>query len=131
VRGDRELLKIVADNLLSNAVKYGRHGSTLQVRATRGEGGWVRLEVRNEGRGIPATDLPRLFQKFSRMDVRELQAKKGTGLGLFITRQIVERHGGRIGAESRENEWTTFWVELPGMADDRAAASTDARGGRG
>lgn len=117
VLGDRELLKIVMDNLLSNAVKYGRRDTAIEVRAEPSDAGRARITVRNEGRGIPAADLPRLFRKFSRLDARELQAKKGTGLGLFITRQIVEAHGGTIGAESRENEWALFWVDLPAASD--------------
>jgi signal transduction histidine kinase len=113
VLGDRELLKIVMDNLLSNAVKYGRRDTEIAVRAGPGDAGRVRITVRNEGCGIPEADLPRLFRKFTRLDARELRAKKGTGLGLFITRQIVAAHGGTIGAESQEGAWALFWVDLP------------------
>ncbi len=116
IHGDRDLLRIVMDNLLSNAIKYGRPNSTIRVWYERTPAGGHRFHVQNEGKGFKPEDGERLFRKFSRLDVDELRAKRGTGLGLFITRQIVERHRGRIWAESRENEWARFSFELPGEA---------------
>ncbi len=114
VHGDRDLLRIVLDNLLSNAVKYGRPNSTIRVWHEQMPDGTHRFRIQNEGKGFKPEDGDKLFRKFSRLDVAELRAKRGTGLGLFITRQIVERHGGRIWAESRENQWARFSFDLPG-----------------
>jgi len=114
VEGDPDLLRIVMDNLLSNALKYGRSGTEVRVGHARLADGAHAFSVRNEGRGIPADQMPYLFRKFSRLDVAEAAHRRGTGLGLFITREIVELHGGRVRVESAENECTTFVVELPG-----------------
>jgi two-component system NtrC family sensor kinase len=112
VLGDADLLKIVLDNLLSNAAKYGRHGTEIRVTWRRLEDSWDQIRVHNEGPGIPPENIPRLFKKFSRLDIQELKAKKGTGLGLFITREIVQRHGGRIWAESEPEQGCDFIFEL-------------------
>ena len=114
VRGDPDLLRVVMDNLLSNGIKYGRRGTAIRVGCQELAHGVCRFHVMNEGRGIPKKEIDRLFQKFSRLSAAELRAKKGTGLGLFITRMIIDRHLGRIWAESRENEYTTFYFEIPG-----------------
>jgi signal transduction histidine kinase len=71
------------------------------------------LEVWNEGQGVPQEKMNQLFQKFSRIQQPEESAAKGTGLGLFISRTIVERHGGRMWAEGREGQWINFIMELP------------------
>lgn len=113
VQGDPDLLRIVFDNLLSNAVKYGREGGVISLRGERIAGGCCRLRVRNEGRGIPPDQMGGLFLKFTRLDLPETSARRGTGLGLFISHEIVERHGGSIRAESKEGVDTTFIVELP------------------
>jgi len=113
VWGDPDLLRIVFDNLLSNAVKYGSPGSAIRVTWHPVAERTIEVRVWNAGRGISAGDLDKLFQKFSRLDAKELRAKRGTGLGLFITRSIVLRHGGRIWAESQEGEWAAFVFELP------------------
>lgn len=121
VYGDTDLLRVVMDNLLSNAIKYGRRGTAIRVGCQELPNGFYRFHVMNEGRGIPQSEMSRLFQKFSRLSAAELRAKKGTGLGLFITRMLIERHGGRIWAESRENEYTTFYFELPATSSERSS----------
>jgi signal transduction histidine kinase len=113
VEGDPNLLKIVVDNLLSNAIKYGNRGSVVRLRHKAGERGAHRFCVHNDGPGISPRDINKLFRKFSRLAVSELRAKRGTGLGLFITQAIVRQHGGQIWAESKEGEWTEFIFELP------------------
>jgi two-component system NtrC family sensor kinase len=112
VYADGNLLRIVYDNLLSNAIKYGREGGRIELDARRGEDG-IALSVFNEGQGIPADGMPKLFKKFSRLDSPEYSKKKGTGLGLFICREIVEKHGGRIWADSEEGKWVRFSFTLP------------------
>ena len=112
LRADRDLLKIVYDNLLSNAIKYGREGGKVVLEAEEQEE-TLRLCVSNQGPGIPPEKMSMLFKKFSRLDNPEYAGKKGTGLGLFICREIVEKHGGEIWAESELGQWTRFIFTLP------------------
>jgi PAS domain S-box-containing protein len=112
VRADRVRLKQVLLNLLSNAVKYNRkHGSirvsVLPVGAER-----VRLAVLDTGRGIPAERLNELFEPFSRLGA-ERSGIEGTGIGLAISRRLVEMMGGGIGVETDRGAGCTFWLELP------------------
>lgn len=113
LQADADLLKIVYDNLLSNAVKYGRRGTTIRLGYGGVESGTHRFNVYNEGAGIAPEDIGKMFQKFSRLKVAELRAKKGTGLGLFITKDIIERHGGRIWVESEKGHHANFIFTLP------------------
>ena len=115
ISADGSLMRIVFDNLLANAIKYGREGGriTLDAPATEDQ---VSLSVENEGEGIPAGQVDLLFQKFSRLEAHRRQGKKGTGLGLYICRQIVEKHGGDIWAESEPGSWARFSLSLPRTA---------------
>ncbi len=112
LEADRDLLRIVYDNLIANAIKYGREGGKITLEATE-QDSVVTLSVSNEGAGIPADMLPRLFKKFSRLDIPAYRGKKGTGLGLYICNEIVEKHGGKIKAESKKGEWVRFSITLP------------------
>lgn len=114
LEADRDLLRIVYDNLLSNAIKYGRTGGRVTLDAGRDASGEIRLSVTNEGPGIPPEKVGDLFRKFSRLDTPEQAGKRGTGLGLFICREILEKHGGRIWVESESGQWVRFCVALPG-----------------
>ncbi|MBN2302671.1 MAG: cache domain-containing protein [Lentisphaerae bacterium] len=111
VEADANMLREVFENLLSNAVKYGKKNGLLSLKA-RAIDGVVEFEVRNDGPGIPREKLEKLFRKFSRVN-NGGSKEKGTGLGLFITKYIVELHGGTIRAESEENSETAFIFTLP------------------
>lgn len=110
-QADPSLLQVVMENLLSNAAKYGRRGGTTRVWGQR-TNGWVEVHVWNEGEGVPPEKIDELFDKFSRLQPPGEQ-QRGTGLGLFITREIIRKHGGSIRAESAEGEWIDFIFTLP------------------
>jgi two-component system NtrC family sensor kinase len=112
VYADAGLLKIVYCNLLTNAVKYGREGGRIWLDVREDEQ-TVTLGVGNDSLGIAPDQMPLLFQKFSRLYNPEYANQRGTGLGLYICREIVEKHGGAIWAESQMGEWVKFSVSLP------------------
>jgi len=102
VQGDPDLLRIVGNNLLGNAVKYGAEGGKV-VLSSKDVGEKVQIEVYNDSRPIGEDEKARLFKKFSRLQGNEGKRVKGTGLGLFVTKEIVTKHGGEIWVEPREN----------------------------
>jgi signal transduction histidine kinase len=112
VCADAELLKIVYRNLLSNAIKYGWAGGTIRL-GVQEDGQAVTLSVCNDGDGIAPDQVPLLFGKFSRLHCPEHMNQRGTGLGLYICRGIVEKHGGVIWADSRMGAWVKFSFTLP------------------
>jgi len=111
VVGSPDRLRQVIGNLISNAIKYSPRGGIVELRAESTDG-TVRVEVRDEGIGIPVPQQPQIFTKFFRGDAAA-SGIPGTGLGLAVSRDIVESHGGRIGFTSAEGEGATFFVELP------------------
>ncbi|HEX6422198.1 MAG TPA: hybrid sensor histidine kinase/response regulator [Acidimicrobiales bacterium] len=146
VLADPQRLEQVLLNLLSNAVKYNRPGGRVEVhaaaadngagRATGGGAGhrdtgdgWIRLSVGDTGPGIASGEVARLFEPFERLDAAD-RGIDGTGMGLAVTRGLVEAMGGTIGVESEVGAGSTFWIELPGAAD-RPGGSGAAPGDRG
>lgn len=102
VEADADLMQIVANNLMSNAIKYSPEAGEIRVTA-RQKNGKVEVEIYNDSTPISDEQRARLFQKFSRLQNEQTRRVKGTGLGLYITRQIIERHGGQIRVEPREH----------------------------
>ena len=116
---DKNMAFEIFENLMSNAVKYGRVGGLVTLEC-KTDGDLVECAVRNEGEGIPPERIGDLFRKFSRVEKEKTgQKPKGTGLGLFITKRIIEAHGGTIVADSKAGDWTEFRFTLP-----RAAKTT-------
>jgi len=101
----------VFDNLLDNALKYTPKGSHLGITA-RLRGREVEVCVRDNGPGIPADDLPHIFERFYRVDKGRSREKGGTGLGLSIVKHIVQLHGGRAWAESKQGEGSAFYFTI-------------------
>jgi signal transduction histidine kinase len=122
---DAALLKIVFNNLLGNAIRYGRANSKILVRLVRrsffdyGDSGerlrqyWALFSVRNEGVGFGHEQKQKLFARFQRLHHPEHKGVTGSGLGLYISRQIVLKHGGEITADSEPNKWAEFRFRIP------------------
>jgi signal transduction histidine kinase/CHASE3 domain sensor protein len=111
-RGDGERLQQLVGNLVSNALKFTPTGGVVTTR-TFVEGSTAVIEVEDTGIGIPASELPRVFERFFRSSTATEQAIPGTGLGLVISKAIAEAHGGSIGVRSEAGRGTCFRVELP------------------
>jgi len=112
-RGDPVAVEQVIENLVDNAIKYGKDGGG-QVRVTgRRQGNRVELEVVDDGPGIEAEHLPRLFERFYRVDAGRSRERGGTGLGLAIVKHLVESMGGTVEVDSEVGRGTTFRVEWP------------------
>ncbi len=109
---DPRRLSQVLDNLLSNAVKFSPKGTTITFGA-RPEGDHLHIWVTDQGKGIPAADLPKLFKEFGRTSVKPTDGEKSTGLGLAIVKKIVEGHGGKVEVTSVEGKGSTFSARLP------------------
>jgi two-component system phosphate regulon sensor histidine kinase PhoR len=114
VTGDAEELTQVVQNLTDNAIKYGRPDTdvTIGVRAAPGEG--VAIAVSDKGEGIPREHLPRLTERFYRVDAARSREMGGTGLGLAIVKHVVNRHRGRLAVDSTIGQGSVFTVTLPG-----------------
>jgi two-component system phosphate regulon sensor histidine kinase PhoR len=113
VGGDRVQLGQMLNNLLVNAIKYGRPGTPIRIRLDEAAPDLVRLSVVDQGDGIPADHIPRLTERFYRVDPGRSRSVGGTGLGLAIVKHIVLRHRGRLDIASEPGEGTTVSVSLP------------------
>jgi len=120
VNADPERIREVINNLLENAIKYTEAG-TVGVHISVAEEN-VRVAVSDTGPGIPEEDIPHLFQKFYRVDNSATREKGGTGLGLYISKQIVELFDGKIWVESKLGQGSTFYVELPRVSPEQMRA---------
>jgi two-component system phosphate regulon sensor histidine kinase PhoR len=117
VAGDRAQLSQLLHNIIGNALKYGRAGTPVIVRLVSGADMMIRLAVIDQGEGIPPEHLPRITERFYRVDPGRSRALGGTGLGLAIVKHIVERHRGRLAIESVVGAGTTVTVLLPRTAE--------------
>ena len=111
--GDHDELIIVFQNLIDNALKYARPETSVRVEARRAGKDRVAVAVRDEGDGIPAAHLPRLTERFYRVDTARSRQLGGTGLGLAIVKHVVNRHRGRLDIQSVPGKGSTFTVTLP------------------
>jgi len=122
VLGERDELIQVFQNLIHNAIKYGKPGGHVRIALGvadpaalygRRSGGAISVGIQDNGEGIPREAIPRLTERFYRVDVKRSRERGGTGLGLAIVKHIVNRHQGRLAIESRPGEGSTFTVFLP------------------
>jgi len=113
VIGDRAQLSQLLHNIVGNAMKYGRAGTPVDIRLWKDQTGMVRLSVSDEGEGIPPEHIPRLTERFYRVDSGRSRALGGTGLGLAIVKHVVERHRGRLDIASTLGKGTTVSILLP------------------
>ena len=124
VRGDRDELEQVFQNLIHNAIKYGREGGKVEVDISRREkrdGGHIAVAVADDGPGIAEEHLPRLTERFYRVDTATSRERGGTGLGLAIVKHILTRHRGELEIASRLGEGSTFAVVLPSVKAEPVA----------
>lgn len=112
IRGDRDDILRLAENLIENAIRYGREGGRVEVTVSTGAAG-SRLDVRDFGPGIPAVHIPRLTERFYRVDASHSREIGGTGLGLAIVKHVVARHNARLEVDSRVGEGSRFSVIFP------------------
>jgi signal transduction histidine kinase len=115
VAADPDKLRQVLTNLLDNAVKYSPDGGAVQIALTQ-SGSRIRFRIEDHGLGIPPSEQARIFEKFFRLDPNLTRGVGGTGLGLYICRELVHRMHGRIWVSSDGRRGSTFTVELPTAA---------------
>ena len=116
---DSEAVSQILSNLLENAIKYTPPGGRITVGAQARRLEWWSFSCAIPGSGIPAEDLPRLFERFYRVDKARSRELGGTGLGLSIVKHLVAAHNGTIRVESRVHEGSTFFFTLPGESRRR------------
>lgn len=128
VTGDRRRLQQVLTNLVGNGIRFSEARHFIRVTGTV-EGGSCVVRVIDAGPGIAASDLAKLLDRFYQSDSPEKRRGQGTGLGLYISKQIIQAHGGTIGVESEVGRGSTFFFVLPAQSDKHIPCSR--RGGSG
>ena len=128
ILGDSERLGTAVDNLLQNAVKFSTGPPQIEVVGHR-ENGRIHLVVRDHGIGIPEAARRHLFEKFYRVHNPQLQNVAGTGIGLYLVRQVVEGHGGRVRVDSHLDEGSAFEIDLPVAPETPSSPVGDGQGG--
>jgi two-component system phosphate regulon sensor histidine kinase PhoR len=128
VQADAALLHQAVYNLVENAIKYTPAGGRVTIR-TASSPDTLTFEITDTGLGIPAHEIPRLFEKFYRGSQREARSQHGTGLGLAIVHSIAAQHGGRVWVESQPGEGSTFYLEIPLVQSRAASTPTPADSG--
>lgn len=118
VYADRTRVKQALINLLSNAIKYNHEGGTVEVQCSNNEQKVIKIYVKDSGFGVPPEKIDRMFQAFERLG-QEAGNEEGAGIGLAVTRKLVELMGGTIGVESTVGVGSLFWIELPAIDDER------------
>ncbi|QJD95989.1 PAS domain-containing protein [Mucilaginibacter robiniae] len=112
VVADPDKIEQVLVNFINNAVKYSPQGTTINVACITRDG-WAHVSVSDEGMGIAPKDIPLVFERFYRVEREELKTVKGFGIGLYLCKDIIERHGGEIGVESVLHKGSVFWFQIP------------------
>ncbi len=126
IRGNRTALARVFNNLLSNAIKFTRRGGAVTACLLEGQDGSAVVRIVDTGIGIPQAMIPRLFERYSRSSRSGTAGEKGTGLGMTITKEIIEQHGGTIQVESLEGLGTTMTLTFPTLAAEAPAEDPQA-----
>ena len=120
---DKTLMQRAVGNLVSNAVAHTPSGGSV-VMTTRADNAVVRIEIADTGIGIPSEALPRVFDRFFRVDPSRSQSSGGSGLGLAIVQGIMVLHGGKVEIDSQPGRGTRVILSVPALTADLAAAST-------
>lgn len=102
----------ILSNLTTNAIKFSPTGESIVIRVEKPSPDSTRFSVIDNGSGIPQDEMSKLFGRFQQIDSSDKRAKGGTGLGLFISKSLVELHGGHIGVDSAPGQGSTFWFEI-------------------
>ncbi len=123
IEADRNDLEQVFINLLDNAIKYTPEGGRVIISATEKDQGEIEFSIQDNGIGIPKEDIPRIFERFYRVDKGRSQELGGTGLGLSIVKHLVQAHGGRVWVESQPGEGSAFYFTLPKQAKMNSPSS--------
>ena len=126
VLADETRLKQVLINLFSNGIKYNNENGSLTVTVKQVNGDWVRVDVADTGNGIAKENFEKVFVAFARLEAESSEIE-GTGVGLAVTKELVERMGGTIGLESTVGKGTTFWIEMPTDTTDSAAKKSEGK----
>ena len=119
LKADGVRLKQILINLLSNAVKYNKDGGSITIKSQKLKTGFLRLEVHDTGIGIPEKEKNGVFEMFYRVSANPQLSREGTGIGLTVSKLLVERMGGAIGLKSTEGKGSVFWIDLPLATNDQ------------